>query len=192
MLKFGSVAVNCNPITKGHLHLIEYAAKEVDFLYVLVIEEDKSKFSFKDRLYLVKKACSNLHNVKVIKGGKFVCTEYILPEYFYKDKYNSEDIDISMEAYFFGEHIAPSLDIKKIFLGDEPICKVTNSYNKQMSKMMETYDIKVEIIDRISTNDGDLISASTVRKLLDQKKFIELKKFLPSNIIDDVIKIYFQ
>ena len=192
LLKFGSVAVNCNPITKGHLHLIKYAAKAVDFLYVLVIEEDKSKFSFKDRLYLVKKACSELHNVKVIKGGKFVCTEYILPEYFYKDKYNSEDIDISMEAYFFGEHIAPCLEIKKIFLGDEPICKVTNSYNKQMSKMMESYDINVEIIDRISTTDGDLISASTVRKLLDQKKFTELKKFLPSNIIDDVIKIYFQ
>ena len=57
--------------------------------------------------------------------------------------------------------------------------------------MMESYDINVEIINRISTSDGDLISASTVRKLLDQKKFTELKKFLPSNIIDDVIKIYF-
>lgn len=192
IFKFGSIAVNCNPITNGHLHLIEYAAKSVEFLYVLVIEEDKSRFSFKDRIYLVKKACSHLNNVKVIKGGKFVCTEYILPEYFYKDKYNSEDIDISMEAYFFGEHIAPALGIKKIFLGDEPICKVTNSYNKQMYRMMKKYSIDTEIIDRISTNDGELISASTVRKLLDQQKFIQLKKFLPLKIIDDVIGIYFQ
>ena len=186
----GSVAVNCNPMTKGHLHLIEYAAKSVELLYVFVIEEDKSQFSFKDRLEIVKKGCSHLENVKVIKGGKFICTEYILPEYYYKDKFDSEDIDVSLEAYFFGEHIAPCLGIQKIFLGDEPICKVTRSYNSQMLRLMSSYSIKVEIIDRIKSANGDFISASKVRKLLKNNDYNQLEMYLPRPIIEDIKKAF--
>ena len=50
----GAMAMNCNPFTRGHRYLIEQAQKMVDFLYVFVVEEDSSDFSFKDRFAIVK------------------------------------------------------------------------------------------------------------------------------------------
>ena len=42
----GGVVVNCNPFTLGHRYLIETAAQRVDWLYVFVVEEDRSSFPF--------------------------------------------------------------------------------------------------------------------------------------------------
>ena len=50
----GAIVMNCNPFTLGHLYLIEYAAKEVDQLFIFVVEEDASFFSFDDRIMLVR------------------------------------------------------------------------------------------------------------------------------------------
>lgn len=40
--KTGAIVMNGNPFTKGHRYLIEYAAKNVEKLYIFVVEEDKS------------------------------------------------------------------------------------------------------------------------------------------------------
>lgn len=45
----GCIVMNANPFTKGHRYLVEIAAMQVDLLYVFVVEEDKSFFSFKER-----------------------------------------------------------------------------------------------------------------------------------------------
>jgi len=186
----GSVAVNCNPITKGHLHLIKYAAERMDHVFVIVIEEDKSYFSFVERLRLVQLACSGMENVTVIKGGNFVCSEYILPEYYYKDDVQSAAIDCSLEAYFFGKHIAPLLNINTIFLGDEPTCIVTRSYNEQMLEYLPFYDIEVEIIPRVKSDDGQIISASKVRETLISKQYEELSYQVPPETLDELIQIH--
>ncbi|WP_256383755.1 citrate lyase ligase [Photobacterium toruni] len=176
-LMVGSVAVNCNPITKGHLHLLEYASKSVDKLFIFVIEEDKSFFSFEDRLYLVTESTKHLKNVTVLRGGKFICTELTYPDYFDKDTTETKT-DASMEAWFFCEYIAKKLKINKIFLGDEPKCMITRQYNEQMQELLPNYDIEVEIIDRISKN-GDVISASQVRRLLKVGDFDGIAAIVP-------------
>lgn len=173
----GSVAVNCNPITKGHLHLIEYAARSVDKLFIFVIEEDKSFFKFEDRYKLVVESTKHIDNVTVIRGGKFICTELTYPDYF--DKETSEaKADASMEAWFFCEYIAKTLNITKIFLGDEPKCRITKQYNEKMQELLPEYDIEVKIIDRVSTN-GDVISASKVREFLANRDFSSIEAIVP-------------
>ncbi|MEZ9260538.1 citrate lyase ligase [Vibrio splendidus] len=176
-LKVGSVAVNCNPITKGHLHLLEYASKNVDKLFIFVIEEDKSFFKFEDRLQLVIESTQHLENVTVLRGGKFICTELTYPDYFDKDTKETQ-ADASMEAWFFCEYIAKALNISKIFLGDEPNCMITRQYNEKMAELLPTYGIDVKIIKRISAN-GDSISASKVRKLLKTRDFDAIKAIVP-------------
>ncbi|MDA0123993.1 MULTISPECIES: citrate lyase ligase [Vibrio] len=176
-IKVGSVAVNCNPITKGHLHLLEHAARNVDKLFVFVIEEDKSFFRFEDRLRLVTESTIHLENVTVIRGGKFICTELTYPDYFDKET-KETTADASMEAWFFCEYIAPKLNITKIFLGDEPKCMITNQYNQKMQELLPEYNIDVEIIDRISSND-EVISASKVRALLNVGDFEGIRKIVP-------------
>ncbi|EPN8225727.1 citrate lyase ligase [Vibrio alginolyticus] len=176
-IKVGSVAVNCNPITKGHLHLLEHAARNVDKLFIFVIEEDKSYFRFEDRLRLVTESTIHLENVTVIRGGKFICTELTYPDYFDKET-KETTADASMEAWFFCEYIAPKLNITKIFLGDEPKCMITNQYNQKMQELLPKYNIDVEIIDRISSND-EVISASKVRALLNVADFEGIRKIVP-------------
>ncbi|WP_052248888.1 hypothetical protein [Leisingera sp. ANG-Vp] len=174
----GSVAVNCNPITLGHLHLLEYAASKVDFLYVFVIEEDQSFFSFEDRIQLVSQAVEHLPNTKVLKGGKYICTEFTYPEYFTKDDVQNVAADASLEAWFFCEYIAKALNISTIFLGDEPNCKITQQYNEKMTEILPAFGIQVDIIPRISAG-GRVISASTVRKLLADREFGQIKELVP-------------
>ena len=65
----GSIVANCNPFTLGHLRIMEYASSQVDFLYVFVVEEDLSYFSFKDRLLMVKENLKHRDNIIVNPSG---------------------------------------------------------------------------------------------------------------------------
>ena len=62
--KIGCIVMNCNPFTLGHRYLIEYASKRVDYLYVFVVEEDRSIFSFEDRFHLVSEGVGGGANVE--------------------------------------------------------------------------------------------------------------------------------
>ena len=50
----GALVMNCNPFTKGHRYLIETAARACDHVFILVVEEDLSRFSllFSNRLFI--------------------------------------------------------------------------------------------------------------------------------------------
>ncbi|MEA4930004.1 MAG: hypothetical protein VB026_00310, partial [Anaerolineaceae bacterium] len=64
----GCVVVNCNPFTLGHRSLLGYASDRVPWLYVLVVQEDKSLFPFEVRLRLVREGSADLANVTVLPG----------------------------------------------------------------------------------------------------------------------------
>lgn len=179
----GSVAVNCNPMTLGHLHLLEYAASRCDFLYVFVIEEDKSYFPFRERFKIVSEGLAHLDNVKVIKGGRYICTDITFPEYSTKGDNNNAIADASMEGWFFAEFIASKLNIQRIFLGEEPTCRITQQYNEQIKLILPKFDIHVDIIKRISLN-GDIISASRVKALLKEQKFDLIRQIVPQATYD--------
>lgn len=175
----GSVAVNCDPMTNGHLHLLEHAARSCDFVYVFVIEEDGAHFSFDERFAIVTEALSHLKNVKTVRGGRYICTDITVPEYSSKDEKNDVIADMSMEAWSFGEFIAKRLNITRIFLGREPICRITQQYNEQMEMILPKFGINVEIIDRLQ-QDGEAISASRVRAHLKMKRFDLIQDIVPA------------
>lgn len=179
----GSVAVNCNPMTNGHLHLLEHAARSCAFLYVFVIEEDKSYFSFEERLDNVTKGLAHLPNVKVLKGGRYICTDITFPEYSTKSDANDVIADASMEGWFFAEFIAARLGISRIFLGREPTCKITQQYNDQIEEILPKFGIDVEIIERISFKE-EAISASRVRALLRDQRFDKIREIVPDATYD--------
>lgn len=74
-LKIGAIVMNCNPFTLGHLYLIEYAAKEVTQLFIFVVEEDASFFSFDNRIMLVKEGTKHLKNVTVLPSGQYMISK---------------------------------------------------------------------------------------------------------------------
>lgn len=57
-----------DPITNGHMDIIERASKLFDKVYVCVAQNINKKtfFTMEERLYMVKESCKNFDNVEVI------------------------------------------------------------------------------------------------------------------------------
>lgn len=186
--KVGAVVMNCNPFTLGHRYLIETALKDVDWLYIFVVEEDKSIFSFNDRFELVKQNTEDLKNVTVIPSGNFIISTVTFPGYFTKDTPTTAKIDTSTDVEVFAQHIAPTLGINIRFVGEEPFDLVTNQYNRSIKEILPRYNIDVKIIERIEI-DGQIVSASKVRDLIDKGNFDDVKKFLPDKTFNYICKL---
>ena len=82
----GSIVMNCNPFTLGHKYLVEYAAKQVDYLYIFVVEEDLSAIPFVDRLFLVHENTKHLSNVIVVPSGDFIISHTTFANYWFFPK----------------------------------------------------------------------------------------------------------
>ena len=183
--KNGSIVMNCNPFTLGHRYLIEYAASRVDYLYIFVVEENKSFFPFEDRYKLVKQGTADLSNVIVLPSGNFIISAVTFPGYFYKDNLKETKIDCSNDLNVFAQYIAPALNIKVRFAGEEPLDPVTRQYNEGMSEILPQHGMEFCEIPRKQDDEGvGVISASRVRKLLNEKDFEGLKKLVPQTTID--------
>ena len=190
--KIGAIVMNCNPFTKGHMYLIEQALNDVDYLYVFVVEEDLSEFSFNDRLAIVKKNCEGLNNVKVLPSGKYMISSFTFAEYFNKDNLQDQNILPAKDVTIFGRFIAPCLGIKKRFVGEEPLDNVTKQYNEAMKQMFSEYGVELVEIPRLKLQNGEVINATRVRKLLHEGNLQECKLYLTeasyNYIIENVIK----
>ena len=177
--KIGSIVMNCNPFTNGHLHLVEYAAKNCDFLIIFVVQEDRSFFPFKDRIELVRKGTEHLKNVAVVPSGAFIISTVTFPAYFTKDNPLQTDFDCMQDVFVFAKHIAPAFNISMRFVGEEPFDATTANYNKKMHEILPEYGINVIEIQRKERSQTGAISASTVRKLLNDGNFETMKELVP-------------
>ena len=185
----GAIVMNCNPFTKGHLYLIEEALKQVDYLYIFVVEEDKSFFKFNERFELVKKGVAHLNNVSVIPSGKYILSYTTLPSYFEKEKEQDVVIDASNDINIFSKYIAPYMNIKVRFVGEEPLDNVTRQYNEEMRKTLNANGIDFIEIPRLQYNNK-VISASYVRKLIKQRNFDEIKNIVPESTFNFLCEKY--
>ncbi|MCD6396807.1 MAG: [citrate (pro-3S)-lyase] ligase [Spirochaetaceae bacterium] len=176
--KISSIVVNCNPITNGHLYLIEKAAAESDILHLFVVSEDRSVFPFQVRYQLIKEATAHIDNVILHTGSDYIISNTTFPSYFIKDSKTIVDIHARLDLGIFSEKIAPSLGITSRFAGDEPLCPVTSNYNRLMKEILPKHGIEFHIIRRFETG-GKPVSASMVRKLLLEKDFDSIKSIVP-------------
>ena len=64
-----AIVMNANPFTRGHRYLVEQAAKEASTLYVIAVREDRSAFSYAERLAMIQAGCEELDNVTVVEGS---------------------------------------------------------------------------------------------------------------------------
>lgn len=182
--RIGAIVMNCNPFTKGHRYLIEYAAQQVDRLLIFVVEEDLSAFAYEDRLAMVQLGTGDLENVTVVPSGKYNISKSTFAQYFEKDK-PIECVDsMEYDCRIFGEVIAPIMHISCRFVGEEPHDIVTESYNKTMQKILPLYGVELnEIPRKIEENGQEVISASRVRKALGFQDWETVQKLLPESSI---------
>jgi [citrate (pro-3S)-lyase] ligase len=198
----GACVMNCNPFTNGHRYLIETAAGMADSLYVFVVSEDESEFSFDDRFALVKAGTADLKNVTVLPSGEYMISRATFPTYFLKEGADAESVWSTLDLTLFAEKIAPALNIRKRFVGTEPYCAVTRNYNGIMKDLLPRYGIEVREIERmgLTKQKGDkpplpghkaAISASRVREAIAKGDTEVLKKLVPQTTYDLIRERYF-
>lgn len=185
----GAIVMNCNPFTLGHRYLIEKSLQATDFLYIFIVEEDCSEFSFHDRFTLAKNCCADLKKIKILPSGKYVISLLTFADYFQKENFQGQEtIAPVSDIKLFGQEIAPILGIKKRFVGEEPFDSVTRKYNEMLKLLLPVFGVETVELPRLRTKSGEVITASAVRNLIREGKIKDCKKFLPSITYDFIIK----
>ncbi len=184
---YGAIVMNCNPITKGHVYLIECSRMQVDFLYVFVVEEDKSFFPFEDRFEMVKAVTEKYENVCVMPSNKWILSNATMPEYFTKEKSPNQIVCSVDDIEIFGAEIAPLFFITKRFVGEEPVDLVTRQYNEGMKRVLPKYGVELVEIPRLEMFN-EVVSASRVRKHLLERNYDKMYELMPKEAADYILK----
>ncbi len=159
-----ALVMNCNPFTNGHRYLVESAAAQSDNVVIFVVQEDRSVFSFDDRLHLVTEGTKDLPNVTVVPGGDYIISNATFPTYFIKDTQRIDATYAELDVTLFGRSIAPAIGATCRFVGHEPYCPVTAHYNRTLKTLLPAAGIEVVEVERKEAG-GRAISASEVRRL---------------------------
>ena len=178
----GVVVMNCNPFTLGHRYLIEQAAKQVERLYVMVVREDCSLFAYTERKTMVEQGVADIKNVTVIDGSDYAISRATFPTYFLKRLDDAADTQMLLDLDLFRRHIAPALGATVRFVGTEPTDQLTQRYNQLMHEALKD----VREIDRLE-KDGNAVSASRVRKAMEQGDMNTIRQFVPPTTLPYII-----
>lgn len=174
-MKRAGIVMNCNPITLGHLYLIERCAKENDDVIIFLVETNRSVFSFETRYHLVKEATKHIHNVHVIPSTPYIISPATFPTYFLKEVSLASDIFIELDLTIFKEHFFKAFQLSSRYVGTEPLDLSTAHYNEAMKKI---FGSSLVIIERLE-NQHHVISASKVRELMKNHDYDQLKAWVP-------------
>ncbi|HOI46416.1 MAG TPA: GNAT family N-acetyltransferase [Bacilli bacterium] len=169
------IVMNCNPVTNGHLYLIEKCAKENHKTIIFLVEEDKSVFPYSIRYELLTKATSHLSNVQILPSSIYIISSATFPTYFLKELNQASLEYMKLDIQIFKDHFMKIFHIAKRYIGSEPLDPTTSAYNQTMRDILKD---QLVVIDR-KMFDSHIISASRVRKLAQELKFDELKPYVP-------------
>ena len=179
----GAIVMNANPFTLGHRYLIETASSKCDNLYVFVVSEDKSKFSALDRIKMVQLGTNDIPNVTVLPTGPYLVSSATFPTYFLKEREKAREVQCLLDVKIFLNYYVPKFSINYRFVGEEPLSPMTKEYNNTLKSELEKEGVKVFEIPRFQLN-GDVISASRVRELLDNHDIQGVKSLVPSTTFE--------
>lgn len=178
----GVVVMNCNPFTLGHRYLIEQAAKQVERLFVMVVREDCSLFSYAERKAMVEQGVAHLENVTVIDGSEYAISQATFPTYFLKRLDDAADTQMLLDLDLFRRHIAPALGTTVRFIGTEPTDRLTRRYNQLMHEVLAD----VRETARLEKK-GNVVSASRVRKAMEQGDMSTIRQLVPPTTLPYII-----
>ena len=178
----GAVVMNCNPFTNGHLYLAQSAASQVDNLYLFVVREDRSLFPFDVRFRLVQEGIRDIANVILLDTSRYIVSGATFPTYFLKKDDPVARIQMELDVTLFASRIAPFFGITRRFVGTEPNCPLTDSYNATMKRLLPVYGLDLIEIERKQAASG-VISASRVRELIARNELSQLAEYVPASTL---------
>lgn len=180
----GVIVMNANPFTLGHRFLVEQSSELVERLYVVVVREDCSMFSYNERKAMVSQGVRDIGNVVVVDGSDYAVSAATFPTYFLKQLSDATDTQIILDLDLYRRRIAPALGATIRFFGSEPTDPLTRRYNELMHKQLG--EEHVHEIQR-KQQEGSAISASRVRKAMMEGCLWDAIQLVPPTTIPYII-----
>ena len=180
----GAIVMNANPFTLGHRFLVEQSSELVERLYVVVVREDCSMFSYNERKAMVSQGVRDIGNVVVVDGSDYAVSAATFPTYFLKQLSDATDTQIILDLDLYRRRIAPALGATIRFFGSEPTDPLTRRYNELMHKQLG--EEHVHEIQR-KQQEGSAISASRVRKAMMEGCLWDAIQLVPPTTIPYII-----
>ena len=180
----GAIVMNANPFTLGHRFLVEQSSELVERLYVVVVREDCSMFSYSERKAMVIQGVRDIGNVVVVDGSDYAVSAATFPTYFLKQISDATDTQITLDLDIYRRRIAPALGATVRFFGSEPTDPLTRRYNELMHQQLG--EDHVHEIQR-KQQDGNVISASRVRKAMLEGRLWDAIQLVPPTTIPYII-----
>lgn len=180
----GCIVMNCNPFTLGHRYLVESASRMVEHLFVIVVREDRSAFSYQERKAMVTAGTADLKNVTVCDGSEYAISNTTFPTYFLKRLSDATDTQILLDLDLFRRHIAPALGAEVRFVGTEPTDELTRRYNELMMESLgKDHVVQIPRLE----NGGVAVSASRVRRAMESNSLKEAAQLVPPTTLPYII-----
>lgn len=180
----GVIVMNANPFTLGHRFLVEQSSELVERLYVVVVREDCSMFSYNERKAMVSQGVRDIGNVVVVDGSDYAVSAATFPTYFLKQLSDATDTQIILDLDLYCRRIAPALGATIRFFGSEPTDPLTRRYNELMHQQLG--EEHVHEIQR-KQQEGSAISASRVRKAMMEGCLWDAIQLVPPTTIPYII-----
>ena len=180
----GVIVMNANPFTLGHRFLVEQSSELVERLYVVVVREDCSMFSYNERKAMVSQGVRDIGNVVVVDGSDYAVSAATFPTYFLKQLSDATDTQIILDLDIYRRRIAPALGATIRFFGSEPTDPLTRRYNELMHQQLG--EEHVHEIQR-KQQEGSAISASRVRKAMMEGCLWDAIQLVPPTTIPYII-----
>ena len=178
----GVVVLNANPFTLGHQYLVTKALEQVDTLYVIPVRENASRFSYEERLDMIRTGTARFGDrVIVLEGSAYCISAATFPTYFLKDLSDASETQIRLDLDLFGRHLAPALGATVRFVGTEPSDPLTARYNRLMKECLPGYGLGLREIPRLKGDSGRFVKATLVRSYLDQGSFSKAAVLTPAS-----------
>lgn len=188
--RIGAILMNCNPFSNGHAYLVEQALLRVDYLYVFVLSEDRSLFSFEHRLAMVRGHFAGNPRVRVLPSGKLMASSLTFPDYFDREDISVSDVDSSLDTAYFRDIIAKIFNISVRFVGTEPNSPVMAHYNATLKVELPKNGIETVEIERMNDARGAAISASRIRQCIREGRWETLRGMLPPTTLAIISRHY--
>lgn len=177
-----AIVMNANPFTLGHLHLVERAAEENDAVHLFILSEEAGPIPFAVRRRLVREGTAHLPNVICHDSGPYIISSATFPSYFLRDGDEAIRAHAALDLELFGK-IAPRLNIRRRYVGEERTSHVTALYNEAMRRRLPELGVECRVIPRLERG-GKPVSASGVRQAIHDGRLEDIRPLVPESTWD--------
>lgn len=186
---------NANPYTLGHDYILSLASKRSSAVVVFVIEGKPDsgcrgnhetveiEIPFEDRIKLVKEGAKKYPNILVLPAGPFLIGRNSFPQDWSTEEKGRMHLYALLDSQLFFQEIAPKLNIKTRFVGDEPRDEMSEMHLSALRQESKNSKIQLKVAERKRIGDK-YISSSMIREALAQDNWETIKNTVPSFVYE--------